>query len=193
MDALENSSRTAFQGVSDSLSPLSILSIFSPFCLIHFKPIQTIAYLEVNLKKTRLGVFLFTLARVVPAIRADLATMALSLSNFLTPILALLFLALSARAATVTYDFDIAWTTANPDRAFERSVIGINGQWPPPIMHANKGDTVVVHAHNGLKNVTTSLHFHGIFQNGTTHMDGAAGVTQCPIAPGSSITYNFTV
>jgi iron transport multicopper oxidase len=119
--------------------------------------------------------------------------MALSLSNFLNPILALIVFTLSVRAATVTYDFDIAWTTANPDGAFERPVMGINGQWPLPIIHANKGDTLVVKVHNGLKNESTSLHFHGIFQTGTTHMDGSAGVTQCAIPPGSSMTYNFTV
>ncbi|KZP06185.1 multicopper oxidase [Athelia psychrophila] len=35
-------------------------------------------------------------------------------------------------------------------------------------------------------------HWHGIFQNGTNEMDGAAFVNQCPIAPGSSFNYNFT-
>lgn len=29
--------------------------------------------------------------------------------------------------------------------------------------------------------------------NGSTHMDGASMVTQCPIPPGASFTYNFTV
>jgi iron transport multicopper oxidase len=31
-----------------------------------------------------------------------------------------------------------------------------------------------------------------MFQNGTNEMDGAAFVTQCPIAPNSSFLYNFT-
>jgi iron transport multicopper oxidase len=119
--------------------------------------------------------------------------MALSLSNFLAPILALLFHVLSCQAATVTYDFNITWTTANPDGAFERTVMGINGVWPPPVMFANKGDQVVVNLYNDLKNMSTSLHFHGIFQNGTTDMDGAAGVSQCGVGPGSRFTYKFTV
>jgi iron transport multicopper oxidase len=119
--------------------------------------------------------------------------MALSLSNFLTPILALLLYVLSSQAATVTYDFNITWTTANPDGAFERTVMGINGVWPPPVMYANKGDQVVVNVYNDLKNTSTSLHFHGIFQTGTTDMDGSAGVSQCEIGPGSRFTYNFTV
>jgi iron transport multicopper oxidase len=118
--------------------------------------------------------------------------MALSLSSFLSPISLLLFATVS-QAATRTYDFNITWTTANPDGVFERSVIGINNQWPIPTLRADVGDQLVVNVFNGLGNVSTALHFHGMFQNGTTHMDGPASVTQCGIAPGSSFTYNFTV
>jgi iron transport multicopper oxidase len=118
--------------------------------------------------------------------------MALSLSNFLAPI-SLLLLATFSHAATVTYDFNVSWITANPDGAFTRSVMGINNQWPIPIINANVGDQVVVNVFNGLGNVSTSLHFHGLFQNGTNDMDGPAGVNQCGIPPGSSFTYNFTV
>jgi iron transport multicopper oxidase len=99
----------------------------------------------------------------------------------------------SIHAATVTYDFNITWTLANPDGLFTRAVIGVNGKWPPPTIYATKGDQVVVNVKNQLGNQTTGLHFHGIFQNGTTEMDGAAYITQCPIQPGGSLTYNFTV
>lgn len=44
----------------------------------------------------------------------------------------------------------------------------------------------------GGKNNCT-IHFHGMYQNGTTHMDGAPGVSQCPVVPGQTFTYNFTV
>ncbi|KIW04816.1 uncharacterized protein PV09_04001 [Verruconis gallopava] len=117
--------------------------------------------------------------------------MARSLSNFLLPLTFLL--GTFCNAATVTYDFNITWTKANPDGAFERAVIGINEQWPIPQIRCNVGDRVIVNAHNGLGNVTTSLHFHGLFQNGTTSMDGPAGINQCPIPPGSTFTYNFTI
>ncbi|KAI1164762.1 Cupredoxin [Nemania serpens] len=96
-------------------------------------------------------------------------------------------------AATVTYDFNVGWVRANPDGAFERPTIGINGQWPIPRIEANVGDNVVVHVTNSLGNQTTSLHFHGLFMNGTTHMDGPVQVTQCAIPPGGSFTYNFTI
>ena len=37
----------------------------------------------------------------------------------------------------------------------------------------------------------TSVHWHGIRQWLTMHMDGVNGVTQCPIAPGDSFNYTF--
>ncbi|KAK9464750.1 Cupredoxin [Lipomyces arxii] len=98
-----------------------------------------------------------------------------------------------ALAATVYHDFSIEWVTANPDGAFERNLIGVNGQWPPPPIECNIHDRVIINVTNNLGNEPTSLHFHGIFQNGTTAMDGPVEVTQCPIPVGSSFVYNFTV
>lgn len=98
-----------------------------------------------------------------------------------------------AFAATKKFDFDIGWVRANPDNAFERPVIGINGKWPIPTIEVNIGDRVIIDAHNSLGNQSTSLHFHGLFMNGSTQMDGPAGVSQCPIVPGTTFTYNFTV
>ena len=137
--------------------------------------------------------------------------MALSLSNFLVTLLLLLPAGLipAANADTVTYDWTIGWTTANPDGQAERRVIGINGQWPIPLLNITKGDRVIVNLHNqvglsgDLKSLAantsklgdqaTSVHFHGLFQNGTNEMDGPVGVTQCDVPAGSSMTYNFTV
>ncbi|KAI5783572.1 Cupredoxin [Geopyxis carbonaria] len=99
----------------------------------------------------------------------------------------------TALAKTVTYDFNITWVQANPDNKFDRRTIGINGKWPIPTIEVNKGDTLVVNMHNQLGDQDTSLHFHGLFQNGTTHMDGPAMVTQCPVGPGQSMKYEFKV
>lgn len=98
-----------------------------------------------------------------------------------------------AAANTVYYNFNITWTRANPDEAFVRPTVGVNGQWPPPQIEANFGDEVAITVLNLLGNQSTSLHFHGLFMNGTTHMDGPAQVSQCPIPPGSSFTYRFKV
>ncbi|KAK5164454.1 uncharacterized protein LTR77_009660 [Saxophila tyrrhenica] len=120
--------------------------------------------------------------------------MALSLSNFLVCLIALLPKGLpSAIAATVTHDFNVGWVRGNPDGMAERSVIGINGQWPLPLLNFTKGDRVIINLHNKLGNQSTSAHFHGLYQNGTNDMDGPVGVTQCDVPPGHSMTYNFTV
>lgn len=89
--------------------------------------------------------------------------------------------------------FNINWVTANPDGKFDRPTIGVNGTWPIPLISANVGDRLILDVHNELGNASTSLHFHGFFQNGTNHMDGAVGVTQCAIPPGGSFTYDFKV
>jgi len=104
-----------------------------------------------------------------------------------------LLLAGSGQAKTVTYDFNITWVTANPDGLAERKVVGINGQWPLPIIEVDKGDRLVVNMHNGLGDKNATIHFHGMFQNGTNEMDGPSMVTQCPVPPGFDFTYNFTV
>ncbi|KAJ9148850.1 Iron transport multicopper oxidase FET3 [Pleurostoma richardsiae] len=100
---------------------------------------------------------------------------------------------LGCEAKTVTYDFNVTWVHANPDGLFERKVVGINGQWPLPIIEVDKGDQLVVNMYNGLEDHGASIHFHGMFQNGTNEMDGPNMVTQCSVLPGSSMTYNFTV
>ncbi|KAL1640208.1 hypothetical protein SLS58_007159 [Diplodia intermedia] len=97
-----------------------------------------------------------------------------------------------ASAATVNLDWNVTWTTANPDGMMERPVIGINGQWPPPVLNFTKGDRIITRLTNGLGNETTSLHFHGFYQNGTNSMDGPPGVVACEISPGSTFIYNFT-
>ncbi|KAF3172319.1 hypothetical protein TWF106_004966 [Orbilia oligospora] len=105
----------------------------------------------------------------------------------------LLSLLPSVFSKTVTYDFNVTYTTANPDGQFERRVIGINGEWPIPTIEIEKGDRLVVNLVNGLPDVETSLHWHGLFQNGTNAMDGPGKVTQCALAPGQKMTYNFTI
>jgi hypothetical protein len=89
------------------------------------------------------------------------------------------------------YDWVISDVTANPDGVF-RPMMLINGQFPGPMIVCNEGDTVVVNVINEAKNAT-SIHWHGLFQNGTNWNDGTVGVTQCPIAPGRSYRYEFVV
>lgn len=81
-------------------------------------------------------------------------------------------------AKTVTYDFNITSVLANPDGLCEREVIGINGQWPLPEIHVDKGSRLIVNVQNHLETQTTALHWHGLFLEGATYMDGPTQVTQ---------------
>lgn len=91
------------------------------------------------------------------------------------------------------YNFNITWVRANPDGTTERDVIGINGHWPIPTIEASIDERIIVHVKNHLQDEPTALHFHGLFLHNETYMDGPIHVTQCPIPPGGSFTYNFTV
>lgn len=95
--------------------------------------------------------------------------------------------------SSAVYNWDVTWVNRNPDGLYERPVIGINNQWPVPVIRATVGEQITVSLTNQLGNETTSVHFHGLFQNGTNSMDGPTGVTQCPIAPGETFTQTFTV
>lgn len=98
-----------------------------------------------------------------------------------------------AAAETHTLNWTTGWGSANPDGTYERPVITCNGEWPWPDVTVNKGDRVVVYLNNGFDDRNTSLHFHGIFQHGTSQMDGPEWVTQCPVPAGQTRIYNFTV
>ncbi|KZT62420.1 multicopper oxidase [Calocera cornea HHB12733] len=100
-------------------------------------------------------------------------------------------LAAVAQAAIVDVYWNITYTTANPDGQQERQVIGVNGTWPLPLVQITQGDTLRIHATNGLPDVGTGLHTHGMYFNTTSYYDGATWVTQCPIPPGQSITYEI--
>ncbi len=63
-----------------------------------------------------------------------------------------------------------------------------NGQVPGPVLRAKVGDRMRVRVTNGLDQ-PTSVHWHGIRL--ANAMDGVPGVTQPPIAPGESFTYEF--
>ncbi|KAK3074660.1 hypothetical protein LTR53_002738 [Teratosphaeriaceae sp. CCFEE 6253] len=65
-----------------------------------------------------------------------------------------------------------------------------NNTYPGPWIQACWGDNVTIIVTNEMPFNGTSVHWHGIRQLLTMHMDGVNGVTQCPIAPGS--TFNYT-
>ncbi|CAG8094532.1 unnamed protein product [Penicillium salamii] len=88
--------------------------------------------------------------------------------------------------------FNVHQATLAPDGR-PRWALAINGTLPGPTIEANWGDTVIIHLRNSLKDVKngTSLHIHGLRQHYTNPMDGVVSVTQCPIAPGNTMTYRW--
>ncbi|KAG2110681.1 laccase [Suillus discolor] len=82
-----------------------------------------------------------------------------------------------------------------PD-GFERSATLVNGIFPGPLIAAQKGDNFSIQVVNELTDesmfLSTSVHWHGIFQNGTNYADGTSFVTQCPIAQNHSFVHNFS-
>uniref|UniRef100_A0A914CJR9 Laccase n=1 Tax=Acrobeloides nanus TaxID=290746 RepID=A0A914CJR9_9BILA len=53
------------------------------------------------------------------------------------------------------------------------------------------GAKVILRVQNDLMQDSITLHVHGMQMKGTWYMDGAAFVTQCPIAPRSRFAYRF--
>jgi FtsP/CotA-like multicopper oxidase with cupredoxin domain len=67
--------------------------------------------------------------------------------------------------------------------------LGFNATWPGPRIDVIEGDKVRAIFRNNLPE-TTGIHFHG--QQLPNNMDGVPHVTQDPIQPGASFTYEFT-
>ncbi|KAH9810773.1 multicopper oxidase [Teratosphaeria destructans] len=91
---------------------------------------------------------------------------------------------------TVEYFWEITNTMISPD-GVSREALLINGQMPGPVVEANWGDWIIVHVKNSMQTNGSTIHWHGLRQNYTNEMDGVASITQCPIAPGESMTYQF--
>ncbi|KAF2659270.1 multicopper oxidase [Lophiostoma macrostomum CBS 122681] len=96
-----------------------------------------------------------------------------------------------AKPTTREYHWTIAEHDLNPDGVYRRMIL-INEMFPGPLIECNEGDEIIVHVHNRGSNAT-SIHWHGLYQNGTNWMDGTVGISQCPIAPGKDFTYRSTV
>jgi len=67
--------------------------------------------------------------------------------------------------------------------------LGYNKQWPGPTIRVTEGDKVRALFTNNLKE-TTGVHFHGVDFD-SFFMDGVPFITQKPIAPGETFTYEF--
>ncbi|KAJ9080859.1 hypothetical protein DSO57_1020577 [Entomophthora muscae] len=87
--------------------------------------------------------------------------------------------------------WEVVPTTISLDN-FERAGMTINGQFPGPEVRVAMGEAVSIQVTNKLKTPLT-IHWHGITQKHSNGMDGVPFVTQAPIHPSQSFTYNFTL
>lgn len=98
-------------------------------------------------------------------------------------------------------DLHIVNKYIQPD-GFNRSAVLAGGtvadaSFPGPLIKAVKGGRFLINVIDHLTDNTmlksTSIHWHGLFQDNSSWTDGAAFVTQCPITPGHSFLYDFYV
>ncbi|KAL6943885.1 hypothetical protein ACO0OE_003777 [Hanseniaspora uvarum] len=106
-------------------------------------------------------------------------------------------------------NFNVSWVDTSPEGEYIKKQIGVNGQWPPPEIHVDKYDRIVLSVTNSLSPLdnpdqaefaNTSLHFHGLFHNITKveneqsiQNDGSEMVTGYGIPYNETLVYNFTV
>nr|AFD97050.1 laccase 1 [Coprinus comatus] len=111
------------------------------------------------------------------------------------------FATLAMAAIGPVADLHIVNRIIAPD-GFNRSAVLAGGSdtsasMPGPIITGNRGDQFQLNVIDELTDTTmlrsTSIHWHGLFQAGSSWADGPVGVTQCPIAPGNSFLYQFNV
>jgi FtsP/CotA-like multicopper oxidase with cupredoxin domain len=73
-----------------------------------------------------------------------------------------------------------------------KSEIFVNGVSPGPALNVLPGDRIVATVYNDFTDgEAISIHWHGMLQQGSNAMDGVPFVTQAPILPGQSFTYDF--
>jgi FtsP/CotA-like multicopper oxidase with cupredoxin domain len=87
------------------------------------------------------------------------------------------------------FDLDVSvirWNILPSDRV---AAYAFNGQVPGPRIRVSEGDRVRLNVTNSLPE-PTSVHWHGLILPNV--MDGPAEITQEPIEPGGSYTYEFT-
>ncbi|KAH6761997.1 Laccase/Diphenol oxidase family protein [Perilla frutescens var. hirtella] len=89
------------------------------------------------------------------------------------------------------YQFNVMMKTTTR-LCSSKSIVTVNGKFPGPTIYAREDDTVLIRVINRVK-YNVSIHWHGIRQLRTGWADGPAYITQCPIQPGHSYVYNFTV
>ncbi|MDH5301867.1 MAG: multicopper oxidase domain-containing protein [Gammaproteobacteria bacterium] len=94
-------------------------------------------------------------------------------------------------AAQHEFEMSIDEVTIDVAPGFTNKVFAFNGQVPGPLIRVKEGDDVTVHVTNNT-GLPHTIHWHGINQINSWHMDGVAAINQKDaIRPGESFTYKF--
>ena len=90
----------------------------------------------------------------------------------------------------VKYKLEANKSTFNFNEKFKANLFLYNNENPGPLLKANVGDTLKIDFKNNLDQ-PTSIHWHGI--KNINKMDGVPYLTQDPIQPGETFSYEFPV
>ena len=88
------------------------------------------------------------------------------------------------------FELDVAYGSWEVSKGVAKQSLAYNGQIPGPELRVQPGDRVRIVVGNHIDQ-PTALHLHGITL--PNEMDGVPYVTQPPIMPGESFTYEFDV
>ncbi|MCG6242358.1 multicopper oxidase family protein [Vibrio diabolicus] len=86
------------------------------------------------------------------------------------------------------YDITAEPSTAELVPGFNTEVLAFNGRIPAPIIRCRQGEKVTINFINKLSEPTT-IHWHGL--RIPIEMDGVPFLSQAPIMPGETFTYEF--
>lgn len=94
---------------------------------------------------------------------------------------------------TITHRWTITSDFRSPD-GVKKELYLVNNVFPGPTIECRPGDKLVIHVTNALKSEKgISIHWHGLHMRNSNQMDGAVGITQCPIPYGGSYVYEFEI
>ncbi|XP_057778600.1 laccase-6 [Salvia miltiorrhiza] len=94
-------------------------------------------------------------------------------------------------ASTRFYDFKVQ-TKRVTKLCNSKEIVTINEMYPGPVVYAQEDDRLIIRVSN-LTPHNATIHWHGVRQRLSCWSDGPSYVTQCPIQPGQTFSYEFTL
>ena len=94
---------------------------------------------------------------------------------------------LNSKLVEYTLNVEYKWMDID---GISKAVICVNGSNVGPLIRCDKGDTLRINVFNNLWLKGITVHWHGIKMQGIPWMDGSP-VSQCEIAVGNNMTYEF--